>query len=108
LPAASILSIIAWSTVFVFVGVASGRWFLVENLQRLLLYRTVIGAIINVALNVILIPRYGAIGASLATLASQAYANLFANLMSGTTRPLFRLQIKSVLYPFVGLRASKS
>jgi O-antigen/teichoic acid export membrane protein len=108
LPAASILSIIAWSTVFVFVGVASGRWFLVENLQRLLLYRTVIGAIINVALNVILIPRYGAIGAALATLASQAYANLFANLMSGTTRPLFRLQIKSVLYPFVGLRASKS
>ncbi len=108
LSAASILRVIAWSTVFVFVGVASGRWFLVESLQRLLLYRTVIGAIINVALNFTLIPRYGAIGAAWATLASQAYANVFANLMNEKTRPLFRMQIKSVVYPFVMLRTAKS
>jgi PST family polysaccharide transporter len=106
--AASLLDYIAWSTVFVFMGVASGRWFLVENLQRLLLYRTVLGAIINIALNLLLIPRYGAIGAAWSTLASQAYANVIANFTSEKTRPLFWLQCKAVVYPFARLWESKS
>lgn len=107
LSAGSILSIITWSSVFVFVGVASGRWFLIENLQRLLLYRTVVGAIINVILNFILIPHYGALGAAWATLASQAYANVLSNLFSKTTRPLFKLQIRAMAYPLLVLRAIK-
>lgn len=108
LSAASILSVIIWTSVFVFVGVASGRWFLIENLQRLLLYRTVVGAIINVILNFILIPHYGALGAAWATLASQAYANVLSNLFSKTTRPLFKLQIRAVAYPLLALRAIKA
>ena len=103
--ASSILSVITWSSVFVFVGVASGRWYLIENLQRLLLYRTVIGAIINVSLNLVLIPHYGALGAAWATLASQAYANVFSNIMSKETRPLFRLQFNALVHPIVELRA---
>lgn len=108
LSAASILSVITWSSVFVFIGVASGRWFLIENLQRLLLYRTVIGAIINVILNFVLIPHYGALGAAWATLASQAYANVLSNLFSKTTRPLFKLQIRAMAYPLLALRALKA
>jgi len=106
--ASSILSIITWSSVFVFVGVASGRWYLIENLQKLLLYRTVIGAFINVSLNLVLIPRYGAIGAAWATLASQAYANVFSNLVSRKTRSLFYLQVRALIYPISKMWAGKT
>jgi O-antigen/teichoic acid export membrane protein len=108
MSAAAILSVITWSSVFVFVGVASGRWFLVENLQRLLLYRTFVGAIINVILNFILIPHYGELGAAWATFASQAYANVLSNLFSKTTRPLFKLQIRAMAFPLLVLRAIKA
>ena len=98
----SVLAINTWAGVFVFIGVASGRWFLVENLQRLLIVRTILGAVINILLNWILIPKLGMIGAAWATLISQAVANVFANLADQRTRPLFRMQIRSFVWLFKG------
>jgi len=98
----SVLAINTWAGVFVFIGVASGRWFLVENLQRLLIIRTMLGAIINILLNWILIPKMGVIGAAWATLISQAIANVFANLVDHKTRPLFRMQMQSFIWPLKG------
>ena len=48
-----------------------GKWLLAEGLQRYGLFYTTAGAILNVTLNVILIPKYGATGAAWATLATQ-------------------------------------
>ena len=46
--AGSVLMIHVWAGVFVFLGVASGKWLLVENLQRYTMINTTIGAIINI------------------------------------------------------------
>jgi O-antigen/teichoic acid export membrane protein len=43
--AGSVLMIHIWAGVFVFLGVASGKWFLSENLQVLSFYRTLLGGI---------------------------------------------------------------
>jgi O-antigen/teichoic acid export membrane protein len=51
-----VLAIHIWASVFVFLGVASSNWFLAENRQVLLLQRTIAGAIVNVVLNLVLIP----------------------------------------------------
>lgn len=78
--AASVLNIHIWSGVFVFIGVASSNWLFSENLQKYSLINTTIGAIINVALNYILIPKLGIIGAAWATLIAYfiaAYLSLF-------------------------------
>lgn len=106
LQAAPLLTPLAWCTVFVFVGMASGRWFLMENLQHLLLFRTITGACINIILNMFLIPKYGAVGAVWATLVSQAYVNYFANVLKANTRNLFWLLVDAFLYPFVLLKRS--
>lgn len=96
--AANVLSIHIWSGVFVFLGVASSRWFIIENLQRYYLYRTLTGAILNIILNIILIPIYGISGAAWATLFSQAIASVFFNVFSGWTRRIFQMQMKSILF----------
>lgn len=106
LNAAPILAVVSWSTTFVFTGIATGRWFLLENMQVSLLHRTVVGALINIVLNFILIPIYGAVGAAFATLIAQSYVNLFSNLLNKKTRSLFSCQMKSFLYPIYIVRNS--
>jgi len=67
---ASVLSIHLWASIAVFLGVASSQYLLIEQLQKYSLYRTLIGLITNVILNLLLIPDMGAKGAALATLIS--------------------------------------
>lgn len=68
--AGPILSILIWAGIAVFLGVASSKYLLVENYTRLSFYRTLIGAVVNILLNLVLIPAYGPIGAAIATLIS--------------------------------------
>jgi PST family polysaccharide transporter len=96
--AAGVLRIHIWAGIFVFLGVAGAKWYLVENLQRLLFYLTVAGAAANIVLNLVLIPRYGVNGAALATVAAQAVSGF---LMDGTrkaARDLFLLKTKSFFW----------
>ncbi len=96
-PAASVLVIHIWTSIFVFIGVASGKWYLAEGLQKLAFYRTAIGAASNVLLNFILIPAYGISGAAIATLISQVFATYLFDLLSTKTRVMFYMKTRSLL-----------
>ena len=78
--AAPVLAVHIWASVFVFLGVAQSPFDLSKNLLKLSLFRTVTGAIINIAMNLYLIPRYSAMGASIATVVSYAISGVFANV----------------------------
>ena len=95
--AGAILSIHIWTALFVFLGVASGRWFIVENRQFLAFQRVCLGMVINITLNWVLIPKYGGIGAAVATLISQAVATLLADAMNRETRQMFRMKLRACL-----------
>lgn len=94
-----VLAIHALATVFVFLGVVSGRWFIAEGLQKLSLYRTMLAALVNVLLNLYLIPRHGAIGAAWATLGAQVMAGFVFNAFGKRSRYLFRLQMRAIRTP---------
>jgi PST family polysaccharide transporter len=96
--AGPILAVHVWTSVFVFWGVVGETWYLTEGLTRLTLYRTASAALANVALNLVLIPRYGGIGAAVATLLSQAWSAWLSNLLWARTRPLFFLQMRSLSF----------
>jgi O-antigen/teichoic acid export membrane protein len=68
--AAPVLTIYIWAGVAVFLGVASSQYLINENYTKLSFFRNLIGMIFNVALNLLLIPKYGIIGAAVATLIS--------------------------------------
>jgi O-antigen/teichoic acid export membrane protein len=95
--AGDVLAIHIWAGWFVFLGVASGKWFLVENLQRITFYRTLAGAVLNIVLNVALIPRLGISGAAWATVISQAFASVLFNALGQATRPVFYMQARAML-----------
>ena len=91
-----ILSIHICSTIFVSLGLASGAWFTAENRQVLILQRTASGAVLNVALNLFLIPNFGAIGAAIATVTSQAVSTLFFDGLQIETRRIFFMKLKAM------------
>ena len=72
---------------------------MIENLQKLMLFRNVIGLIINLILNYYFIPSLGIIGAVYSTLISQLII-LFSYLLDKRTQHIFQIQIGSILYPF--------
>ncbi|CAA6814272.1 MAG: Membrane protein involved in the export of O-antigen, teichoic acid lipoteichoic acids [uncultured Campylobacterales bacterium] len=71
----TVLTIHIWTGVFVFLGVAFGKYLSAENLTKKAFYRTLLGAVLNISLNYVLIPKYGINGAAVATLLGQFSAN---------------------------------
>jgi PST family polysaccharide transporter len=92
-----VLVVHIWSAVFVFLGVVQTPWNVNEGLNRLTLVWTTGGALVNIALNWILIPRYGALGAAIATLISYGCVSYLANAIFPQTRAMFRVQTQALL-----------
>lgn len=76
--AGQVLVIHIWSGVNVALGLVWSRWIILENRPRLALLVQSMGAVLNIGLNLILIPRYGILGAALATLASYWISGLLS------------------------------
>ncbi len=79
LESGPVLSLHIWASIAVFMGVASDRYLIIAQMQKITLYRTLIGMLSNIMLNYFLIPPYGALGAAWATLISYSLAT--ASLM---------------------------
>jgi O-antigen/teichoic acid export membrane protein len=96
LEAGKVLVIHIWGSIFVFLGVASGNWFITENQQMLSFWRTFAGMLINVLFNFLLIPKYGLIGAAISTLIGQFVAAYLFDLFHIKTRLMFVMKTKSL------------
>lgn len=95
-----ILVLYIWSIVFVFLSNGSWGYYLNENLERFSSIRLVIGAVINITLNLFFIEWYGLVGAAYATLISYAISGYFVNALFTKTRTNFYLQTKAFLNIF--------
>jgi len=93
--AGTVLAIHMWGSVFVFLGVASNKWFLAENRQMQSFQRTAMGALVNIGLNMVLIPVYGAVGAAIATIFAQFSAAYVFDLFHPSTRLLFFMKTRA-------------
>jgi O-antigen/teichoic acid export membrane protein len=87
--AGPVLSVHIWAGVFVFLGVASSKWLITEGLQKYSAINALIGAVANVLLNLLLIPKYGICGAAISTVLSQSIASHFVNFLFQDTRKNF-------------------
>lgn len=61
-----------WNGIFISQSIARSIWMIGENMQIYRLYNNIIAVILNVSMNILLIPKLGITGAALATFATQA------------------------------------
>lgn len=105
--ASLVLAIHIWASLFVFIGIASGTFFTIEGYTKKSLYRTFLGAITNILLNLLLIPQYGIAGAAIATVISQFAANFLYDFFDPSLKELVVIKLKS-LFPIYYIKLLKS
>ncbi len=104
-PAAPILMIHIWASLFVFMRALASKWLIAERLLVFSLVSHGLGATLNIIANLVLIPSLQGEGAAWATLLSYASAAYFAFWLSASTRPLAWVMTRSLLLvPSLGYR----
>jgi len=73
--AGNVLRILVWYASFAFMGVVRNVWILAEDKQKYLWKINLSGAVINAAINYVLIPHWGACGAATASVLTQFLMN---------------------------------
>ena len=94
-----VLALQIWMGCSVFFGVSRQKWLIVENHLKDALYVDIAGLFLNIICNYLLIPRYGAIGASLASLFTVFTAHLAVATFSKPIRLSIKMYLKSLAFP---------
>lgn len=102
LPAAPLLRILSFQFIFSCMGVVRNVWILAEGKQKYLWRINLFGALLNIALNLLLIRRWGVFGAALTSLLTQFGANFVLGFVIGPIRDNNRLLIRGMV-PRLGL-----
>lgn len=97
LPAIEPLRIVTWYTIFSYLGVARNAWIVCENRQKYLKYMYLSAAVLNIILNSLMIPRWGASGAAMASLITQICTSLILPCFWKDMRPNVKLMIEAFL-----------
>ena len=98
--AGKILAWHIWASPFVFLGVARSQWLIAENLTKLSFATTSLGTIVNILLNLWLIPIYEGTGAAIATVISYAIAAYFASMLYPIMFHTSWMLTKALFVPF--------
>lgn len=95
-PTAGILCVAVWYVTFSYYGSVRNVWILAEGKQKYLFGINVIGAVANVLSNLLLIPRWGGVGAAVASLITQFFTNVIIGFVFKPIRENNRLMLKGL------------
>lgn len=104
--AVAVLRILVWYLAFSYMGSVRNVWILAEQKQKYLVVINLSGSLLNIAVNFILIPHFGACGAAVASLATQIFANFIFGFIFKPIRENNRLLI-AALNPKMLINESK-
>ena len=91
------LRIVTWYTAFSYLGVARNAWIVSKNKQTYLKFIYMIAALMNIILNLIFIPLFGASGAALASLITQILTSLGLPYCFKDLRANAKLMLQAIL-----------
>jgi len=96
-PSAAVLSIHIFATIFIFQRAVLSKWLIATKLYQMSLFTHGFGAVTNVLLNILFIPKWGIIGAAWATVVSYMFASYVSLFFSAKTRPFAHLMTSAML-----------
>ena len=82
---------------FYFLNSVSGRWYINEGLQKVALFRNILGLVLAITLNFLLIPIYGLTGASISTVISYIFSAYIYDFFDSRTRVVFYQKTRALL-----------
>ena len=97
--AGPVLAIMAWTPIWMFISLARQRWLFAESEERIGVVVDCTGCLLNVAANLILIPRFGALGAAVASLIAPVGATFLIAPFSKAIRESLLMYGMAVMAP---------
>lgn len=107
LPAVMPLRVITWYTAYSYLGGARNAWIVCENKQKYLFFVYFGAAVANVGLNFLLIPRMGATGAALASLATQIITVFVMPFLVPPLRENSLMMLEGITFRYLRINHSK-
>lgn len=101
LESAKVLSVLIWSEAGVFFGLMICTALIARGQEKLIPISTTLGAIINVLLNLLWIPKWGIIGAAWATVISYNLVGFILFFLFSSTRDLASIGARVSILPFL-------
>jgi len=92
------LRVITWYTAFSYLGVARNAWIVCEDKQKYLKYIYISSALLNVGLNFVFIPFFGATGAAVASLITQVVTTLVVPFFIKDIRRNSVLMLEAIVF----------
>ena len=97
LPAVPVLQILIWKTVGMALSTSAGSLIIIEGIQKWAVIRNLLGCAVCIALNWVVLPRFGVVGAAWVTLVTVSVTGWLANLLIPPYHGIFALQGKALL-----------
>ena len=97
LKSSGAFDILIWTVPFVFLNILTIGILQSQNYNKIVLLRQMTLALMNVGLNIFLIPKYGIIGASIATVAAE-FSIIITGFLIPKERWIFKLRLQAMLF----------
>lgn len=88
---------------FVYMAAVLSKWIIVEGFLWQSVKRHAVGAVINIAANLVLLPRYGLVGAAASTVASYLVASYLSCFVGSSMRTPARDMTRAIVFPLLWL-----
>jgi O-antigen/teichoic acid export membrane protein len=107
IEAGPVLAVHIWSCVFFAAGSVGHRYLITEDHTRIQLFMNGCGALTNVALNTVLIPRFGPVGAAYASCVSIGVSHWLSGIVFAPSRITVLLFLRAFYLPGIIRRWAK-
>ena len=108
LAAVPILQIIAWKVVGMALSSSGGQLIIIEKKQKYAVIRNLCGCMVCIMLNLIFIPRYGAVGSAIVTICTVMTSGYLANSFIPPYRKFFKMETIAIFTGWKDLLYIKS
>jgi PST family polysaccharide transporter len=105
-PAGPVLAVYVVGTAFLFFRSAMSKLLIIESEYGLSLLSNGAGAVTNIAVNLLLIPQFGILGAAVATVISNAMSSILALLITARGRSIVGFLVSGLLPGAAGSRVA--
>lgn len=95
-PSTQVLQILIWTIPVTYLGIITNQLLMVESHQKIIFVKQLMLALLNICLNLYLIPKYGIVGAAVATLMADITINLFFDIVFNKSRWIFYLKMRAL------------
>lgn len=98
--AISTLSLLVWYVPLSYLGTARGIWIVTENKNKYSKYYAFWGVVINIGLNAMMIPIWGILGATIATIITELFTLFITPLFYKETRVHTKYVLEAITFNF--------